>query len=374
MPSDFVSYVKAYYAEQSERTQLANGDSIISSQKATPNIDRPFLEHVWKWITRNPEIRVGDHAGHKRLTLSEVEARNATIRQQDQISPSAESPASKDGADNQNHHYAQSVKATKLASGYGTLQPSQPGIAAGVLEAPRTLPVSPESQKFSGNRQGNKSSQARSAAKAPVTPTKNLKSLLISTFQPGIRLYTSENRMWYALTGHGPDLSKIKALDFVALSIIAAFGPKGILQHDLTRISGQDKRSLPARTDRLHDSGYIVKERLMTDDGTGQRMIHTSRCTLARYAKSTPSQAEQPAGPLTKEERRREQKRKRKRKTVAASNVVTSSPAATIDSNQNSSHIGTQFVPQWSSDRSVNNHIFDLVDQAGTQGMSMNVS
>ncbi|KAL2037504.1 hypothetical protein N7G274_009785 [Stereocaulon virgatum] len=335
LPSDFITYVKGYYAEQSKETQHADGDSTVSSQKTTPNIDRPFLEHVWKWITKDPEIRVGDHAGHKRLTLSEVEARNAAIQQQDQISSSVESPASKDGA-------------------------------------PTSLPSSQKSQKFSGNGQASESSQARSAAKVPVTPTKNLRSLPVSTFQPGTRLYTSENRMWYALTGHGPDLGKIKALDFVALSIIAACGPKGILQHDLTRISGQDKRSLPARTDRLHDSGYIVKERLMTDDGTGQRMIHTSRCTLARYAKSTPNQPEQPAGPLTKEERRREQKRKRKRKNVASSNVVTSSPAAKIDSNQNPSLEGTQFVPQWSSDRSVNNHIFDLVDQAGTQGMSMN--
>ena len=317
---------------------------------------------------------MGDHAGHKRLTLSEVEARNATIRQQDQISPSAASPASKDGAATQSHHHAQGGKATGLASGDGTLQPSQPGKAAGVLGAPRTLPASQESQKFSGDKQGSKSSQARGAAKAPLTPTKNLKSLPNSTFQPGIRLYTSESRMWYALTGHGPDLTKIKALDFVALSIIAACGPKGILQHDLTRISGQDKRSLPARTDRLHDAGYIVKERLMTDDGTGQRMIHTSRCTLARYAKSMPDQPEQPTGPLTKEERRREQKRKRKMKNIAASNDVTSSPAATIRPNQNPSHARTEFVPQWSSERSVNNHIFDLVDQAGTQGMSMNVS
>ena len=318
---------------------------------------------------------MGDHTGHKHLTLSEVEARNAAIKQLDQSnsatqqhdqgSLSAASPASKDRADSQDHRHAQTEVATNLAIGNSAVQPVQPGIADRALEALRTLPASHEPENIPGNTQGCEVSQAGIAAEVPVTPAKPATVFPNSTFQPGIRLYTSENRMWYALTGHGPDLSKVKALDFIALSIIATCGPRGILQHDLTRISGQDKRSLPARTDRLHDAGYIVKERLMTDDGTGQRMLHTSRCTLTRYAKSTASQAEQAGTPLTKKER--------KKKKAAASGGGNSLPAAATNPNELPSQSETQLIPQWTADRSVNNQIFDLVDQSGTQGMSMNV-
>lgn len=53
-------------------------------------------------------------------------------------------------------------------------------------------------------------------------------------------------------------------MDFKCLSIIAARRAKGILQPDLVAISGQDKRSVPTRTERLHKNGYIEKRPVLT--------------------------------------------------------------------------------------------------------------
>ncbi len=93
----------------------------------------------------------------------------------------------------------------------------------------------------------------------------------------GLRLYGSENRLWQVAAGHALDHSKVPAMDFVCLSIIAARGPKGILQPELVAVSGQDNRSLPKRTDRLQANGYIEKKPVLV---SGSR---TSLCTLKRF-------------------------------------------------------------------------------------------
>ena len=75
----------------------------------------------------------------------------------------------------------------------------------------------------------------------------------------GPRLYASQNRIWQALTGHSIDLKKVPSMEFVLLSMIASRGMNGITQPDLTLLSGQDKRSVPHRTDELSRKGYIQK-------------------------------------------------------------------------------------------------------------------
>lgn len=96
-----------------------------------------------------------------------------------------------------------------------------------------------------------------------------------------LRVFTSQDRMWYAVAGHGPDLDRIFGMDFVCLSIIATHREKGILQPELARVSGQDKRSVPARTDRLQERGYIVKQPVLGEKS------RTSLCILKRYAGHT---------------------------------------------------------------------------------------
>ena len=97
----------------------------------------------------------------------------------------------------------------------------------------------------------------------------------------GLRLYGSEDRMWQVAAGHGPDPVKVSTTEFACLSIIAARGSKGILQPELVEISGQDKRSLPRRTDQLHRNGYIEKRPVLVH---GNR---TSLCTLKRFVTTT---------------------------------------------------------------------------------------
>ncbi|KAJ5159664.1 uncharacterized protein N7482_006668 [Penicillium canariense] len=96
-----------------------------------------------------------------------------------------------------------------------------------------------------------------------------------------IRIFVSKERMWYALTGHEPDETKVPASEFVLLSIIASHKSGGIAQTDLVRLSGQDKRSVPKRTDALQQKGYIEKRAIQI------RSARTSLCTLRRFLKPT---------------------------------------------------------------------------------------
>lgn len=94
---------------------------------------------------------------------------------------------------------------------------------------------------------------------------------------PLLHIFTSAERMWYAAAGHEPDSERVPSKEFVCLSIIASHGAKGILQPDLVRISGQDKRSVPMRTYNLHEKGYIVKKPVIT------KGYRTSLCILKRF-------------------------------------------------------------------------------------------
>lgn len=66
-------------------------------------------------------------------------------------------------------------------------------------------------------------------------------------------------------------------MEFTLLSIIASHGEAGMLQPALITISGQDKRSVPKRTDNLAEHGYITKVAVAA---RGQR---TSLLKLKRF-------------------------------------------------------------------------------------------
>ena len=194
-----------------------------------------------------------------------------------------------------------------------------------------------------------------------------------------IRLYASTNRLWHTLAGHGPDLSKIKSLDFACLSIIAEHGPNGILQHDLVRISGQDKRSLPARTDRLCDDGYIEKKRVSVDLYDPERLLHTSKCTLMRFVNDVSDSKKQTSmSACTSPEKAKRAKKKEKRKGPGDGDSQApqrlSSARALERVSGNTALPEDRPIPLWTADRLINNQIFELVDRAGIRGMSMNVS
>lgn len=104
-----------------------------------------------------------------------------------------------------------------------------------------------------------------------------------SRLSQGPRIYLNEERLYAIICGHPPDTSKVPRLEFELLSHIAATKSGGILQGELTKLSGQDKRSVPKRTDALHRKGYIVKEAVF------YRGNRTSRLTLKRFIKEDAS-------------------------------------------------------------------------------------
>ena len=85
--------------------------------------------------------------------------------------------------------------------------------------------------------------------------------------QANVRLLANEDRMWHAVAGHGLDLQRIPRLEFICLSMITSRREKGILQADLTRGTGQDKRSVPRRTQNLCKHGYIEKKPVLFNGG-----------------------------------------------------------------------------------------------------------
>nr|OQO17865.1 hypothetical protein B0A51_16644 [Rachicladosporium sp. CCFEE 5018] len=101
-----------------------------------------------------------------------------------------------------------------------------------------------------------------------------------------LRLTTGETRIWQAIAGHGPDYKRLPLMEFELLSIIAAYGAKGIFQPQLVRLSGQDKRSVPMRTDRLTKKGYITKESVIA------LKVKTSLLKLTRFTVDASALAE----------------------------------------------------------------------------------
>lgn len=100
-----------------------------------------------------------------------------------------------------------------------------------------------------------------------------------------LRIHTNKERIWQAIAGHSVDYKRVPLHEFVLLSIIAAQGEGGIIQPELTKLSGQDKRSTPHRTDQLAAKGYIEKK------SVNIRGFRTSLCTHRKFVgKSSASQ------------------------------------------------------------------------------------
>ncbi|KAJ5948664.1 hypothetical protein N7454_001971 [Penicillium verhagenii] len=169
-------------------------------------VDRHFKTKVWSWLTRNPEVSVGIDNEWNHLSLDEFE----------KLEQSACNPQE---------------EATE------------------------------ENEEIENDREGSESSAA-------------LK----------FRVFVSKERTWYAVAGHEPDETKLPASEFMLLSIIANRKSNGIPQTELIQISGQDKRSVPKRTDALVAKGYIEKRAIQF------RAARTSLCTLRRFLNAPTAQ------------------------------------------------------------------------------------
>ncbi|CRK26233.1 hypothetical protein BN1708_014420, partial [Verticillium longisporum] len=183
--------------------------------------DQSLLSSMWDWIRERDDISIGENRQWNHLTLEAV-----------------------------------------LAMPESEAFPS-PGRVDNALERVTTLSQSPKDQEV------GQASQPR-AGETPVT-----------AFRP--RIYASADRMWESIAGHSADFKRVPRLEWAALVGIATTKSDGILQGDLCRLIGQDKRSLPKRTDSLAQKGYITKRTTLV------RGVKTSKMWLRRLAPSMPT-------------------------------------------------------------------------------------
>ncbi|CAN8095946.1 unnamed protein product [Discula destructiva] len=97
------------------------------------------------------------------------------------------------------------------------------------------------------------------------------------------RLFVSEETVWKTLTGHGIDFKRVPLMEWRLIVCIGSTKEAGIAQPDLVRATGQDKRSVPKRTDFLDIKGYIVKRTHMF------RGMKTSKLWLTQFAPELPA-------------------------------------------------------------------------------------
>lgn len=191
-PSDVLGFISAFYAS----SQLADRSHAV---------DRPFQEKAWSWLTRHPEVSVGKNRERNHLSLADVEPVRSNVTDTSNIDSAS--------------HDASHAEERKPA-----------------VSEPESL-----------------------------------------------RVYVSMERTWLAITGHEPDDTKVPPSEFALLSIIASSKSKGITQPELVVRSGQDKRSVPKRTDDLQQKGYIEKRPIHA------KSVRTSLCTLRKFL-NQPSQ------------------------------------------------------------------------------------
>ncbi|KIX08407.1 uncharacterized protein Z518_03063 [Rhinocladiella mackenziei CBS 650.93] len=180
-----------------------------SSPRPSPAVDRPLLSKIWTWLGRHPEVSIGDDKQYNKSTLAEVEN-------------------------------------------------EFPGYVDAQLEGSRH-----PDDIYSGSDDSQR---------APETP-KPIGTTRRARLASGPRIRVSTERMYETICGHPPDFTKIAHLEFDLLSHIAAARSNGILQGELRRATGQDKRSVPKRTDALHKKGYIVKETVYRKGNRTSRLI-----------------------------------------------------------------------------------------------------
>ena len=226
-PAHILSLIDVFYAQPVRiESDYVNKRTANQQGGRTPKIDRPFKEKVWTWLVKNPEVSVGKDREENDLPLSELLG----------------------------SEYVWPVEPTKQKDG------AQPGVTSSNGNASTVSP--------------------RLAYPAGVTApgaTPDATTNEPPNSKPKHHVFVPEERMWLAIAGHTPDRTRILPTEFTLLSIIASQKGNGIIQPELVRLSGQDKRSVPKRTDALCTKGYIEKKPIQF------KASRTSLCTLKKF-------------------------------------------------------------------------------------------
>lgn len=234
-------------------------------------LGRTFYEKVWHWVSSHADIRITHNGVVRQYNLAEFEA--------------AEQP---DGTATASTSLSQAVD--RIVTVDSTLRPAKSLLALRDsvrqrLSKERFSQQATTTDTISKSRaleQPTSIDPLRHVRRRPhVLPaiTNDVETVFDDppTDTTAPRLYASQSRIWQALTGHGIDLKKVPTMEFILLSLIASHGAAGVTQPDLTIMSGQDKRSVPHRTDELCRKGYIEKRPVQAGK------LRTSLCVHKKF-------------------------------------------------------------------------------------------
>jgi hypothetical protein len=269
--ADFRRIINEYYQQ---KRQNPPSEHQRTSDDAPKDLGRKFYEQVWQWVTDHPDVRIYHKREARNLSLSEFEA----LEKHDQAIDST-APAGTPGLPNKPAAAGPTRPSTKLSSLGGSLRQQLLGEGHASIIQLKSQPSS-SSAHLSNDNVLSSPPKVRELRKIPkkIQVSQQAFDAPDAAIQSP-RLFTSQNQTWIAITGHPIDLNKVPGSEFVLLSIIATSGPRGISQPELQKLSGQDKRSVPARTESLHKKGYIDKRPIQWGKA------RTSLCTHKMYLK-----------------------------------------------------------------------------------------
>lgn len=211
--ADLVQQFYTPSKDQQDATSNLDPELIAQTDRLNLGIDRPFLSKVWTWLARHPDVSIGKNRQYNRQSLDELEAQFPGYTKLEKSDQNASNPISL------------ALSLVQHVSEFGEKPPSD-----------TTVPNA-----------------------------------------TGPHIFVNDERMSVAICGHLPDVNRVPASEWTLLLLIAASGPDGVLQGELTRDSGQDKRSVPKRTDALHEKGYVTKRAIYLKGNK------TSRLYLRRF-------------------------------------------------------------------------------------------
>ncbi|KAF2466071.1 uncharacterized protein BDR25DRAFT_345687 [Lindgomyces ingoldianus] len=317
--ADFRRFVQKYYQENGKRPLKSSSNRNLPAHDG--RLSRPYLEKLWNWLCSHQDVRIV-HAGDTRnVSLFEFEAlerqesssNRAGSTERSRPTTAAKQPRSRPGcpfvSEEFSHQLAQALAndsdaltdpttpgpydsfklsplgnvrkhAHRKSTGNRTSSGHRPEIAEHHGERPHVPPpdsgtspilsqqVDQDEDDIVMDSNDNGYAETPLLAKPKRGPRRMPKGIFMNTpvfDEPAIstsapRIYASQDRTWRAIAGHSVDLQKLPWMEFALLSIIASHGADGILQPELVHISGQDKRSVPHRTDMLAKKGYIEKK------------------------------------------------------------------------------------------------------------------
>lgn len=311
--ADFRRFVQQYYTlpDQNPAGLTFGGPE---TAQLTPVLDNKLYEKVWQWLTAHPDVWIGDGKKCRTFTLAGFEAleAEATERQNEPVQQD-QSPTESNSTPNQTTIPNNTSRSASITPDTDLPLPqngaTQPIPETGLTEnqgiqddSNENAPESSSTEHGSRSSlqqvhpdQGTAPTNARrvdsSKRQSPAIKPRGRKPWPIPAAPPkdpvptALRIHTNKERIWQAIAGHSVDYKRVPLHEFVLLSIIAAQGEEGIIQPELTKLSGQDKRSTPHRTDQLAAKGYIEKK------SVNIRGFRTSLCTHRKFVgKSSASQ------------------------------------------------------------------------------------